>query len=117
MGTNPKLRGLGHAGKIPKGTHGQDLHPGETEPKYLRGKMGSSLLSCREPNERGQENSTRAEVASAAALRVHRGGQHLLLRELPSSHEVLETLQSTEPRVPAAGRVGRQALLSGEEKF
>lgn len=40
MGTNPKLRGLGHAAKIPKGTHGQDLHPGETEPKYLEARWG-----------------------------------------------------------------------------
>ena len=83
MGTNPKLRGLGRIAKIPKGTHGQDLHPGKMEPKYLEARWGPPTLSGLEPKKRGQENSTRAEAGSAAAPQVHRGEEDLPVRELP----------------------------------
>lgn len=53
------------------------------EPKYLEEKWGPPTLSSLEPKERGQENSTRAGVTSAAAPQVHRGEQHLLLGSYP----------------------------------
>jgi len=122
IGTNPKLRGLGCIAKIPEGTWGQGLHPGKMEPKYLEARWGPPTLSGLEPKERGQENSTRPEVAPAAAPQVCGGEQLLLIGELPPHTRlwVLETSQSREtavlelPGVPDVGREGRSRL--GERK-
>lgn len=46
-------------------------------------RWGPPTLNSLEPKEKGQENSRRAGVVSAAAPQVHRGEQHLLLRDLP----------------------------------
>lgn len=116
MGTNPKLMGLGHIAEVLEGTQGQDLHPGEMEPKYLEKRWGPPTLSSLEPKERGQEKSTRAAADAASALQIHGGEQDLLVRELPPWPRLwdLETSQSREPAVPAVGREGRSHL--GERK-
>lgn len=64
-----------------------------------------------------QRTGVRKTIASAAALQVHRGEEHLLTRELPphTRLRVLETLRSRDPvvpeppRVPAVGREGRSS--------
>lgn len=79
-GQKSKSEGAWPNSKDPKGNSEPGFTSRQDGTKILGARWGPPTLSSLKPKERGQENSRRAGVTSAAAPQVHGGEQHLLFR-------------------------------------